>query len=172
MVMKHTNIYIMLTSLLLLSLFSCNKSEDILFDTPFVSLEVANSASAGPVNSDQEFTGEYLIYLNTAPMVNNVEVTYEIEPGNGLLAGRDFELITKSNTLIFYPGIYDMSIRIKWLRTCVRDENGLIISDTLDDTKDTSLTIRLISNTANLPLGYPGPDQLKKEVIIKKEKAK
>lgn len=158
---------------MIFSLSSCNKDEDILFDTPFISLEALNSASAGPVNSDQEFIAEYMLYLNSAAINTNVEVKYEIVVGNGLVAGRDFELITKSNTLIFLPGIYDMPIRIKWLRTCVRDENtGAIISDSLDESKDTSLTIKLISNTENLPLGYPGPDQLKKEIKITKTKAK
>lgn len=163
-----------LYSALLLQLIifsSCNKSEDILFDTSFISLETINSSSAGPINTDQEFIGEYKIYLNSSPLTNNLEVNYEIELGDGLVAGRDFELLTKSNTLILYPGIYDMSIRIKWLRTCVRDDNDVIISDSLDDTKDTSLTIRLVSNTANLPMGYPGPDQLKKEIKIIKIKA-
>ena len=158
---------------MILTLSSCNKDEDILFDTPFISLEALNSASAGPVNSDQEFTAEYKIYLNSGAIDRNVEVEYEIIVGDGLVAGRDYELITKSNTLIFFPGIYDMPIRIKWLRTCVRDEDtGVIISDSLDENKDTSITIKLISNTENLPLGYPGPDQLKKEIKIKKTKAK
>lgn len=163
-----------LYSILVLQLIifsSCSKSEDILFDTPFISLEPINSSSAGPINSDQEFIAEYKIYLNSSPLANNLEVNYEIELGDGLVAGRDFELLTKSNTLIFYPGIYDMSIRIKWLRTCVRDDNDVIISDSLDDTKNTSLTIRLVSNTENLAMGYPGPDQLKKEIKIVKIKA-
>lgn len=167
--MKKNYIFIVLIAFLLL--VSCNKSEDILFDTPFISLESKDPASAGPVNSDQEFIGEYLICLNSSPFSQNIEVTYEIEIGDGLIADRDFQILTQSNTLIFYTGIYDMPIRIKWLRTCVRDANDNIISDSLDESKNTTMTIKLTGNSEGLTLGYPGPKQLKKEITIKKIKA-
>ncbi|GAB6123689.1 hypothetical protein [Dysgonomonas termitidis] len=150
---------------------SCGKDENIVFDTPFISVEPINSSSAGPINTDQEFVGEYMLYMNAQAQSQSVIVKYEIIAGNGLVEGVDYQILTEGETQSFLPGIYDLAIRIKWLRTCVRDEDNNIISDTLDGTKNTTLTIRLLSNSAGFTLGYPGPDQKYKEIVIEKKKA-
>lgn len=153
-------------------LLSCNKDENIVFDTPFISVVAYNSSSAGPISTEQEFVAEYVIQLNAAAPKKNVEVNYNIIVGDGLKEGLDFELITKGNSQTFLQGIYELPIRIKWLKTCVRDEEGKIINDSLDDTKDVTLTIELKSNSENYTLGYPGPDKKAKKIVIKKTKAK
>lgn len=170
--MKKIYIYVIQLFLILIIFSSCNKDENIVFDTPFISLEPINSSSAGPINTDQEFVAEYMLYMNAAAQSRNVDVTYEIIVGEGLVEGRDYQLLTEGDKQTFLPGIYDLGIRIKWLRTCVRDEENKIVSDALDASKDTTLKIRLVSNSAGFTLGYPGPDQKGKEIVIKKEKAK
>lgn len=170
--MKKIYKYIIQLFVLPIIFLSCNKDENIVFDSPFISIEALNAASAGPVNTDQEFVGEYMIYLNSPAQSQKIDVTYEIIVGNGLVNGRDYQILTEGTVQNFLPGIYDMPIRIKWLRTCERDADGNIINDPLDDTKDTTLKIKLIKSNTDFTLGYPGPDQLKKEIVIKKEKAK
>ncbi len=170
--MKKTYTYILSVFIMTLLFSSCNKDENIVFDTPFISVEPINSSSAGPINSDQEFVGEYMLYMNAPAQSKNVDITYEIIVGDGLVEDRDYKILTETNTQSFLPGIYDLAIRIKWLRTCVRDEDNNIVSDALDETKNTTITIKLVSNSAGFTLGYPGPDEKNKEIVIKKEKAK
>lgn len=153
-------------------LLSCGKDENIVFDTPFIAVEPLNTSSGGPISSEQEFVAEYMLYLNAAAPKKNVDVSYDIIVGDGLKEGVDFELITKETTQTFLQGIYDLSIRIKWLKTCVRDAEGKIIEDSLDTTKDVSIKIVLKSNSENYDLGYPGPAQKFKQVVILKERAK
>ena len=140
----------------LLCLFSCGLDENEPYNTPFIHI-MKDEVSSTKVTSNSNFVATYYVYLSSVPLSKSLEVTYNIEVGDGLLEGRDFELITTGNKLIFMPGIYDMPIRIRW------------IPNTIDPAKDNTLKIVLVSNSLNLTMGLPGPGKLQKEFTITKE---
>ncbi|NLX66860.1 MAG: hypothetical protein GXZ19_08875 [Bacteroidales bacterium] len=171
---RARNTIICSAAALLLFLPSCS-DENLLFDTPFISVEALRSDHEGTINSDQQFIGEYMVYINGYTFTEEIVVEYTITVGNGLVAGRDYEIITKGENLTFYPNIFDMPIRIRWLRTAIHenpeDLSSPIISDSLDESKDNTITIELTGSNTNYLLGYPGPDRNKKSVVIKKIRA-
>ncbi len=134
---------------------SCTKDEEP-FDNPFIYIEVDGGASSVVVNSDVNNTNTYNVYVSSRAFNRNLEVNYEIIAGNGLQAGRDFEIVTPGNTLTFMPGIYDMPIRIRWKPNPV------------DPSNNNTLTIRLTGNNMGFTMGVPGPDGLKRELVIRK----
>lgn len=135
---------------------SCD-NDDEPYDNPFVYITADGGASRVIINSDVQNVNSYNVYLSSRALDRNLEVTYEIIVGDGLQAGRDFELVTQGNTLTFFPGIYDMPIRIRWKPNRV------------DPSKNNTLTIRLVSANMNITLGRPGPDALQRELIIEKK---
>lgn len=137
---------------------SCGKDEHSPFDHPFLHI-MSNNASSETVNYLANATRTYNIYLSSKPLTSNLEVQFEIIPGDGLIAGIDYEVLTPGNTILFLPGIYDMPIRIRW-----------IANPNLDPAKDNTLTINLVSNSQNITMGLPGPDQLQKKFTITKVK--
>lgn len=126
------------------------------YDHPFVYITADGGLSRTVVNSDVNNVNTYFVYLSSKALDRNLEVTYEIIAGDGLQAGRDFEIVNTGNTLTFYPGIYDMPVRIRWKPNRV------------DPTKNNTLTIRLVSDNLGFTLGMPGPDGLKRELVIEK----
>lgn len=171
---RAKNKIVCLAAGLLLILSSC-KDENVLFDTPFISIEALRSDHEGNINSDQQFVGEYMVYINGPAFQEDIVVDYTITVGDGLVAGRDYEIITKEEGLTFYPNIFDMPIRIRWLRTAVHEDpedlSSPIISDSLDESKDNTIIIELTGSNTDYTLGYPGPDRNKRTVVIKKIKA-
>jgi hypothetical protein len=145
------------TILLLLPLFllSCGLEEHEPYNTPFIHI-MKDEVSTTVVTSNSNFVATYNVYLSSAPLTRNLDVTYEIKVGNGLVAGRDYEMVTNGNMLTFMPGIYDMPIRVRWLPNKV------------DPVKDNTMKIILVSNSMNITMGMPGPDQLQKEFTITK----
>lgn len=135
---------------------SCAEDEEP-FDHPFVYIEADGNASKVVVNSDVNNVNSYSVYLSSRTLTTNFVVNFEIIAGDGLQAGRDFEVVTQGNSLTFLPGIYDMSIRIRWK------------PNTVDPNKDNTLTIRLTDNNMGFTVGVPGPDGLKREVVIEKK---
>lgn len=135
---------------------SCD-TEDEPYDNPFVYITADGGASRIVVNSDVQNVNSYNVFLSSRALTRNLEVTYEIIVGDGLQAGRDFELVTQGNILTFFPGIYDMPIRIRWKPNRV------------DPAKNNTLTIRLVSANMDITLGRPGPDALQRELIIEKK---
>ncbi len=149
--------YIYIASLLIVaSLFSACKDEFEPYDHPFFHIHVGNSASV-VVPTDRNDQVDYKVYFSTKLQFEPVDLKYEVIVGNGLLAGRDFELITQGNTLNFPNGIFERPVTIKWIAAPV------------DATKNNTITIRLLSNSKNYTIGLPGPDQLQKELIITKK---
>ena len=136
-------------------LLSCRLDEHDPYNTPFIHIMI-NEASSIPIRSNVNNVETYYVYLSSAPLSSNLEVTYEIRVGEGLVAGRDYELVTTGNKLIFMPGIYDMPIRIRWM------------PNTVDPNKENTLKIVLLSNNLGITMGLPGPDQLQKELTITK----
>lgn len=139
------------------SAVSCTEDYDEPYDHPFVYIDADGGASRIVVNSDVNNVNTYNVYLSSRALSRNLEVSYEITVGDGLQAGRDFELITTGNTLTFLPGIYDMPIRIRWKPYPV------------DPSKNNTLTIRLTGADADITLGLPGPDGLQRQLVIEKK---
>ena len=154
--MKMSKYIYILSLLLSITLFSACKDEFKPYDHPFFHIHV-NNRSVVEVLTDRKDQVDYKVYFSTKLQFEPVELKYEVIVGNGLLAGRDFELITQGNTLNFPNGIFERSVTIKWIAAPV------------DPTKNNTITIRLLSNSKNYTIGLPGPDQLQKELIITKK---
>lgn len=138
-----------------ISTVSCRDDEEV-YDNPFIHINANGGLSWVIVSSEVNNVNSYNIYLSSGALSQNVIVNYEIIVGNGLQAGRDFELVTQGNSITFLPGIYDMPIRIRWKPNRV------------DPTKNNTLTIRLTGNNMGFNLGLPGPDGLQRELVIEK----
>jgi len=150
---KHLLLICILPILLLAA--SCSK-ESVPYDHPFFHVNFENR-SAIDVLSERRDTVDYKIYLSSKLQFEPIEVNYEVVVGNGLKEGRDFELLTKGTSVTFLQGIFERPVRIAWKES------------SLDTTKNNTLTIRLLSNSKNLTMGLPGPDQLQKELVITKK---
>lgn len=131
---------------------SCNKIT--LFDEAFVAFDTAKS-SVVSINATGEFTGSYTLHYTgpkpSAPIVVNFVVTC----GNGLAEGVDYKVATAGGKITFMPGIYEQVIKIDWL------------PHEIDESKDNTVTISLVS-AEGVTLGYPGPDKLMKDLVIRK----
>ena len=131
---------------------SCNKIT--LFDEAFVAFDAAKS-SVVSINAAGEFTGSYTLHYTgpkpSAPIVVNFVVTC----GNGLAEGVDYKVATAGGKITFMPGIYEQVIKIDWL------------PHEIDESKDNTVTISLVS-ADGVTLGYPGPDKLMKDLVIRK----
>lgn len=137
---------------IVVSAASCNKIT--LFDEAFVAFDTAKS-SVVSINAIGEFTGSYTLHYTgpkpSAPIVVNFVVTC----GNGLAEGVDYKLATAGGKITFMPGIYEQVIKIDWL------------PHEIDESKDNTVTISLVS-ADGVTLGYPGPDKLMKDLVIRK----
>lgn len=154
--MKKSKYIYILSLLLSITLFSACKDEFKPYDNPFFHIHV-NNRSTVEVLTDRKDQVDYKVYFSTKLQFEPVDLKYEVIVGDGLLAGRDFELITQGNTLNFPNGIFERSVTIKWIAAPV------------DATKNNTIIIRLLSNSKNYTIGLPGPDQLQKELIITKK---
>ena len=138
--------------LIAVSAASCNKIT--LFDEAFVAFDSAKS-SVVSINAAGEFTGSYTLHYTgpkpSAPIVVNFVVTC----GNGLAEGVDYKVATAGGKITFMPGIYEQVIKIDWL------------PHEIDESKDNTVTISLVS-ADGVTLGYPGPDKLMKDLVIRK----
>lgn len=138
--------------LIAVSSASCNKIT--LFDEAFVAFDTAKS-SVVSINATGEFTGSYTLHYTgpkpSAPIVVNFVVTC----GNGLAEGVDYKVATAGGKITFMPGIYEQAIKIDWL------------PHEIDESKDNTVTISLVS-ADGVTLGYPGPDKLMKDLVIRK----
>lgn len=138
--------------LIAVSAASCNKIT--LFDEAFVAFDTAKS-SVVSINAIGEFTGSYTLHYTgpkpSAPIVVNFIVTC----GNGLAEGVDYKVATAGGKITFMPGIYEQVIKIDWL------------PHEIDESKDNTVTISLVS-ADGVTLGYPGPDKLMKDLVIRK----
>ena len=134
------------------STVSCNKIT--LFDEAFVAFDTAKS-SVVSINAAGEFTGSYTLHYTgpkpSAPIVVNFVVTC----GNGLAEGVDYKVATAGGKITFMPGIYEQVIKIDWL------------PHEIDESKDNTVTISLVS-ADGVTLGYPGPDKLMIDLVIRK----
>lgn len=137
---------------IVVSAASCNKIT--LFDEAFVAFDIAKS-SVVSINATGEFTGSYTLhYTGPKPSVPIV-VNFVVTCGNGLAEGVDYKVATAGGKITFMPGIYEQVIKIDWL------------PHEIDESKDNTVTISLVS-ADGVTLGYPGPDKLMKDLVIRK----
>jgi hypothetical protein len=140
-----------------LCLFSaCGMYEQDDFDTPFVRIAYQESDNIS-ITYNTKKAYAYYVYLSSKPLSKALEVEYEVEIGDGLTEGVDYQMITKGGTLTFLTGIYSMPIWIQWL------------PNTLDPTKDNSIRITLKSNNMGFNIGLPGPDHNQSTLTITKK---
>jgi hypothetical protein len=74
--------------------------------------------------------------------------------GNGLQAGKDYDLITTNKTLNFPNGIFQRPVRIAWK------------DNPIDPAKNNTIIIRILSNSKNYTIGLPGPDKKQSQLVI------
>lgn len=135
---------------------ACNKIAT--FDGAFVAFDTAKS-SVVSIDAEGEFTGSYTVhYTGPKPSVPIV-VSFAVTCGDGLSEGIDYKVATVGGKITFMPGIYEQVIKIDWL------------PHDIDDTKDNTVTISLLS-AEGVTLGYPGPDRLMKDLVIRKYNSK
>jgi len=134
---------------------SCNKEVSTPYDNPFFYIHV-NQASEINVQAARSETVPYTVYFSTKLQYEPIDLTYEVIVGDGLKEGIDFELLNKENKLKFKPGYFEMPIEIRWIK------------NPIDETKDNSLTIKLLNNSKNLTVGLPGPDKKQSSLKIVK----
>lgn len=151
--------YCIVVSILLMFQASCADEEGVWFDEPFVRISTSTGQASTVVLSNVRNTNAYSVYLSSRPLAENdsVEVSYEVIAGDGLQEDVDYKVVTTQNPLVFLPGIYDMPIRIRWMKNRV------------DPTKDNTVTIRLTGTNKGYNLGYPGPNHVQSAVVIEKK---
>jgi len=165
MMKKHTDISRLVKAACLLGcsmvaflflLTSCADQEGEWYNEPFVRISTDTGQSRTVVLTNVRNTNTYSVYLSSTPIIDSLEVSYEVIAGDGLEENVDYKVVTAQNPLIFLPGIYDMPIRVRWLKHPV------------DPAKDNTLTIRLTGNSKMYNLGFPGPGHVQSQVVIEK----
>lgn len=131
---------------------ACNKIET--FDGAFVAFDTAKS-SVVSIDADGEFTGSYTVHYTGPKPFAPIVVSFAVTCGDGLSEGIDYKVATVGWKITFMPGIYEQTIKIDWL------------PHDIDETKDNTVTISLLS-ADGVSLGYPGPDSLMKDLVIRK----
>lgn len=147
-------------SVSLFFVLSCSINDPIYFNDRFIHIEDEYGGSSSVINwESNNLIKEYsLVYVSS--VLSDINVKYEIIVGDGLRENVDFQLIKGEieGDVTLYKGIYKSAIRIKWLKS------------PLDETKDNSVTIKLIScDDKDVMLGRPGPDARGNEYIIQKK---
>lgn len=132
---------------------ACNKEETKPYDHPFFHIHVQNQDTVY-VRYNRRDTVNYNVYYSGKLQFEPITVKYSVTPGNGLQAGRDYELINTTDTLNFVQGMFERPVRIAWKES------------PLDATKNNNLTIKIISNSKNYTIGLPGPDKLQRSLVI------
>ena len=135
---------------------ACNKIET--FDDAFVAFDTAKS-SVVSIDAEGEFTGSYTLHYTGPKPSAPIVVSFAVTCGDGLSEGIDYKVATVGGKITFMPGIYEQTIKIDWL------------PHDIDETKDNTVTISLLS-ADGVTLGYPGPDRLMKNLVIRKYRSK
>ena len=135
---------------------ACNKIET--FDDAFVAFDTAKS-SVVSIDAGGEFTGSYTLHYTGPKPSAPIVVSFAVTCGDGLSEGIDYKVATVGGKITFMPGIYEQTIKIDWL------------PHDIDETKDNTVTISLVA-ADGVTLGYPGPDRLMKDLVIRKYRSK
>ena len=141
----------------LLSLSSCKDRLDIYFTDYFVAIKSEAGAGVSSVMSfSDNFVVQYPVTLVSPRRTEDLVVTLELIPGDGLKPGVDYTEPTKL-TVTFSPDEYRKYFRINYLKHDV------------DPEKDNTLTIRIASTSdPSIILGYPGPSRKYSSHVVTK----
>lgn len=135
---------------------ACNKIAT--FDGAFVAFDTAKS-SVVSIDAEGEFTGSYTVHYTGPKPSAPIVVSFAVTCGDGLSEDIDYKVATVGGKITFMPGIYEQVIKIDWL------------PHDIDEMKDNTVTISLLS-AEGVTLGYPGPDRLMKDLVIRKYNSK
>ena len=136
--------------------FACNRIAT--FDGAFVAFDTEKS-SVVSIDAEGEFTGSYTVHYTGPKPSAPIVVSFAVTCGDGLSEDIDYKVATVGGKITFMPGIYEQVLKIDWL------------PHDIDETKDNTVTIRLLS-AGGVTLGYPGPDRLMKDLVIRKYRSK
>ena len=158
--MKKNRLLLALPVLMVL-LASCQKHEEIFFDTPFARIEDLNGQTTAVIDHTVESVlTEIRVVVSASKQYFNEPITVEYETivGDGLEEGVDFKIQPSHRSpLTFEPGTYVMPIRVMWYKPADFDKN-----------QDNTLTLRLSGTSVpDMVLGVPGPDAKRSEFIFK-----
>lgn len=129
------------------------------YDVPFVYLTDNYGGIAATMDSEAKYTATYYVRLSSKKRTEDLSIYYGVFTGDGLVEGVDYTLNESTpSPLVFAPDVYEMEIKINWLRHELDYEKDNTLHLTLDSISDSSVT-----------LGRPGFSQLGKEYIITKE---
>lgn len=158
----NNNCRILLSFFIALALLcSCEKHQEVYFDTPFVRIEDTGGNAA--MNIDHTLDNlltelRVVVSASSNYFTEPITVEYDVIAGDGLQEGVDFRIQSSHRSpLTFSPGTYTLPIRVIWYK-----------ATDFDPDKDNTLTLRLTG--ASIPemlLGVPGPDGKKSEFIYK-----
>lgn len=131
-------------SIICFMLSGCNDDRP-LFDTPFVYILDEYGGSTSEVNSLATFVATYTVYLSSHTPNRDIVVDYDIIVGKGLVENVDYRIIPSSTSPLIFPnGVYQMAIRIEWLR------------NPTDDSKENTLQVVLTETSDDITIGMPG----------------
>ena len=155
---KNRLIFALLISMALLA--SCQKHEEIFFDTPFARIEDTNGQTTMVIDRTLDnILTEIRVVISASKnyFTEPITVEYETIVGDGLEEGVDFKIQPSHRSPItFEPGTYVMPIRVIWYKPADYDPN-----------KDNTLTLRLSGTSVpDMVLGVPGPDAKRSEFIF------
>lgn len=152
---------IVLGTVILMSI-SCQKHEDVFFDTPFVTISDENRVSSSQEISStaNNLLSNLMVDLSISDnkFTEDITIEYNLIIGDGLQQDVDFTIQkTTASPLEFKKGTRSMPIRILWLK------------HDIDPNKDNTLTIELKSSShPDMIIGYPGPSQKRSTFKFKK----
>jgi len=133
--------------------------EDKPYDVPFVYLTDQFGGTAATMDSEAKYTSTYYVRLSSKKRTEDLSVYYEVFSGDGLQEGIDYTLDDSTpSPLAFPPDVYEMQVRVNWLRHVLDEEKDNSLHLLLESTSDKAVTI-----------GRPGPAGLGKEYVITKE---
>lgn len=140
--MYRYSFIILLATLILLP--GCNDDRP-LFDEAYVFVTDEYGAEISEVNALSSFVAAYPVSISCRPWKEDLTLSYQIVAGNGLTEGIDYKVVPATASPLTFPnGVYQLAIRIEWLRNPV------------DETKDNTLQIILSEVSETLHIGMPG----------------
>lgn len=143
-------------------LSSCEKHQEVYFDTPFVTISDENRISSSQnidKNANNLLTELWVdMVISEAKFTEDITVEYDLSIGDGLKEGVDFVIQGSTlSPLIFKKGKTSLPIRILWKKAPFNPE------------KDNSLTITLVSSSLEeMVIGYPGPSAIRSKFTFTK----
>lgn len=153
--MKTKRLHILTALAVTLLLCSaCKDNLDIMFSDFFVAFEPGESTSTR-ISCNGTSTGTFVVHLCSEQPKNPVNVTYSVT-AQGLEEGIDYTLASSSRNIRFMPGIYKARIQVNWLKHELEKEG--------------TLTLRLETVEPDFILGYPGPSEKNRSIVITKYK--